>query len=170
MNKVAKIFLIFFVFFTKTSVAQTLMDSLVLNSQKINFENIKQLSDMLSAKYDIFSPIYDDCDSYSEGINPALRHCLRIQLQREDSLLKKELQNIVLQLNENKHDTLNNNISFIEKIELTQEIWERYRFAYCNQCLSNYRYSEKADVFSFLRCAIELTIKRREEIKKMCMH
>ena len=135
------------------------MDSLILNSQKIDFENLKQLSDQ------IFHKSFD-CDSLS-GTSVELRYCLNMQLQREDSLLKKRLQDIIANITENSDDTLYNNTLFIEKTELTQEIWERYRFTYCNRCLGNYKYYEKADVFSFLRCAIELTIKRREDIEKM---
>jgi len=52
------------------------------------------------------------------------------------------------------------------KLKLTQEIWEQYRYAYCNECTMNP--IEKTDVFSFLKCAIELTIKRREDIEKLC--
>ena len=138
-------------------ILETPMDSLIFNSQKIDIENIKRLSDMYSAKYDIFSPIYDDCDSYSVGITPELRHCLRIQLQREDSLLKKKINDIIA----DTIDTLS-----IKKLKLTQEIWEQYRYAYCNECTMNP--IEKTDVFSFLKCAIELTIKRREDIEKLC--
>ncbi|MDL2297390.1 hypothetical protein LJC68_10150 [Bacteroidales bacterium OttesenSCG-928-B11] len=139
-------------------MAQMSIDSLILNSKKIDFENLKQLSDMFSANYDIFSPIYNDCDSYSEGIGPALRHCLRVQLLREDSLLKKKINDVIA----DTIDTLS-----MRKLKLTQEIWERYRYAYCNECIMNS--NEKADIFSFLRCAIELTIKRREDIEKMCV-
>ena len=145
----------------KDIILKDTMDSLVINSKKIDFEYLKQLSDKFYHR--LF-----DCDSLSTGTTVELRYCLNMQLQREDSLLKKQLQDIITNITESNVDTLYNNISIIEKIEVTQEIWERYRFAYCNQCLGSYKYYEKADTFSFLKCAIELTIKRREDIEKMC--
>jgi uncharacterized protein YecT (DUF1311 family) len=127
------------------------MDSLILNSKKIDFKNLKQLSDRF------YSNTYD-CDSLSSGTYPEKRYCLNIQLQREDSLLKKKLNDIIV----NEDDTL-----FVKKIKMTQEIWERYRYAHCQQCIGKYGY-DRFDIFSFMECAIELTIKRREDIEKIC--
>jgi hypothetical protein len=157
MNTAVKIILFYCILVTGISVAQTSMDSLILNSKKINFENLKRISN------EIYNNAYD-CDSLSTGTTVELRYCLNIWLQREDSLLKKKLNEII----ESKNDTLYDDALFIKKIKLTQEIWEQYRFAYCNQCIGNYRDYEKADIFSFLNCAIELTIKRRKDIEKIC--
>lgn len=160
MNKRLKMYLFFCVFFAEISMAQTSIDSLILNSKKIDFENLKRLADIFYSKN-------HDCDSFSTGTTPELRYCLNMQLQREDSLLKQAVNSIIDNIK--TMDTTDfDNTSFIKKIELTQEIWERYRYAYCVQCLSNFRHYQKSEVFSFLRCAIELTIKRREDIEKMC--
>ncbi|MDR0941421.1 MAG: DUF1311 domain-containing protein [Bacteroidales bacterium] len=140
-------------------MAQTPMDSLILNSKKIDFDHLKQVSDRL------YHSFYN-CDSLSTGTTIELRYCLTVQLQRENSLLQKRLQEIIDTASQYVDDTMYNNKLFVEKIELTQEIWERYRFAYCNQCVGNFRYYEKADILDFLQCAIELTIKRREEIEE----
>ena len=151
MNAKLKICLFFCIFFTEISVAQTPIDSLILNSEKIDFENLKQLSNRFFHKS-------FDCDSLNSGTSVELRYCLNMRLQREDSLLRAALNDI----NSTFDDTL-----FIKKIKLTQEIWERYRYAYCQQCIGNYG-NDKMDVFHFLECAIELTFKRREDIEKMC--
>ena len=158
MNKGLKICLFFCAFFAKISVAQTSMDSLILNSKKIDFENLKRLAGIFGpSKYDMFSSIYNDCDSFGTGTTVEERYCLNIRLQREDSLLRKALNDMIEDIN----DTL-----FIKEVKLIQEIWERYRYAHCSRCVGD-EYS-KMDMFSFMKCAIELTIKRREDIEKMC--
>jgi len=151
MKNAAKIFLLFCMFFAKISVAQTSMDSLILKSKKIDFENLKQLTDR-------FSHHRINCDS-TQGTTLELRYCLNMQLQQEDSLLKKALNDKIKDVKD---------ILFIKEVELIQEIWERYRYAYCSRCVSDEQ--SKVDMFFFMRCAIELTIKRREDIEKMCVY
>jgi uncharacterized protein YecT (DUF1311 family) len=149
MNKKLTICLFFCVFFTEISVAQTSMDSLIFNIKKIDFENLKRISDRLYHKS-------IDCDSIETTLEE--RYCLNRQLQHEDSLLKKKLNDIIV----NENDA-----SFAKRLEIVQEIWERYRYAHCQQCIGKYGY-DRWDVFSFMKCAIELTIKRREDIEKIC--
>jgi uncharacterized protein YecT (DUF1311 family) len=149
MNKRLRICLCFYIFFTGISFAQIPADSLILNNKKIDFENLKQISDSFYHKS-------IDCDSIESTLEK--RYCLNIQLQKEDSLLKKRLNNLIA----NENDAL-----FTKQLEMTQEIWERYRYAHCQQCLGKYGY-DRMDIFSFMKCAIELTIKRREDIEKIC--
>ena len=148
MSKKLKIYLFFCVFLAEISVAQTTMDSLIINNKKIDFENLKQISDRLYHKS-------IDCNSIESTLEE--RYCLNIQLQQEDSLLKKKLNDLIV----NENDVL-----FTKQLEITQEIWERYRYAHCQQCLGKYGY-DRIDIFSFMKCAIELTIKRREDIEKI---
>lgn len=160
MNKKLKICLFFFLCVAKISVAQTSMNSLILNSKKIDFENLKRVAAQFgSSEYDIFSPIYDDCNSYGEGTTRDLRFCLNIQLQREDSLMRKALNDMIAGINDP---------SFIKKVKLTQEIWERYRYAYCSECVQDEQ--SKMDMFAFMRCATKLTIARREDIEQGCSY
>ena len=95
MDKKLKLCLLLGVFFAKISVAQTFIDSLIINNQKIDFENLIRMVDGFYHKS-------HDCDSLSNGTTVEKRYCLNIRLQREDSLLKKTLNYII----ENENDTL----------------------------------------------------------------
>ncbi|MDR2652053.1 MAG: hypothetical protein LBC68_07015 [Prevotellaceae bacterium] len=107
MNKAATIFLLFCVFFPRISTAQTSIDSLILNCKKIDFENLKRMSDR-------FYSNAHDCDSLSTGTTIEKRYCLNVRLQREDSLLNKKLNDIIEKALVSKNDTL-----FIQQLKIT---------------------------------------------------
>ncbi len=125
------------------------IDSLILHAPKINFQNLKKLSQT-------FYSDKHDCDSLSSGTTVELRYCLNIQFQKEDSLLQRKLNELINQ---------ENDTAVINQLKLTQEIWERYRYAHCTQYIGKYGY-DRMEIFSFLECAIELTRQRREDLDK----
>jgi len=168
MSKIKKIFLIFCAFFTNVAVAQTAMDSLILNSKKIDSEILKQQSSLIrnSRKIDfeleqLLNKLYSDCDYLYERTPEELS----FWLQEADSQLKEKLNKIIESY---KNDNETDGALAIKKIELTQELWERYRHAYCIECFGLYGKPAEQEVLLFLRCALELTFERWNEIEKAC--
>jgi uncharacterized protein YecT (DUF1311 family) len=134
--------------------AQTAKDSLeysVSNAQKINIQTLKNQSYLKLA-------IQINCDSTSGTIIED-RICANLELQRQDSLLQLELGNLI-----NELQTVNDTVT-IMKIKQTQEIWERYRYSHCDACVID---NTSSQMILFMKCATNLTIKRRDDIKNIC--
>ena len=98
-----------------------------------------------------------NCDSTS-GTTIEDRICANLELQRQDSLLQVELSAL---LGEKAQDT-----AVITKILNSQEIWERFRCAYC----SNFVDYSRIEMIQFMQFASELTLKRRKDIRNILRH
>lgn len=123
------------------------------DSLKIDISNLKRQSYMTD--YGIVN-----CDSNNGSILTALI-CANRQLQLEDSLLQLQLNKLRSEL-----ETLNDSAG-IYQLLLSQDIWERYRYAHCYMCIDG---GKRLDRIMFMRCAAELTVKRRIDILNLCSY
>lgn len=131
--------------------------SFIVNAQalndivdKIDIKNLKNQSYLIHAKK-------IKCDS-TTGTTLEDRICANLELQKQDSLLQFELRALIIEMK------IFNDTTLKKKIKLSQDIWERYRYAHCANCVEE---GNRFDMILFMRCAAELTIKRREDIKKL---
>lgn len=144
--------IILFSAFANTLDAQfSIDDSLIYKAKKINMQTIKDQSYL---KYT--NKI--NCDS-TIGTSIEERICVNFELQKQDSLLHCELDTLI-----NECKTSGDNAR-LQEVLLSQELWERYRYAHCRSCIID---GARYDMIMFMRCATELTIKRREDVQKMC--
>lgn len=128
-------------------------DSLIYNAKKIDMQNIK------NQKYlEISNRV--NCDS-TNGSNLEYQICANLELQLQDSLLHCELDTII-----NECKTSGDTVR-LQEVLLIQELWERYRYNHCSSCTMD---GTRFDIIVFMKCATELTIKRREDIQKMCRY
>lgn len=123
-------------------------DSLIYNANKIDMENIRNQSYLKDADK-------INCDSTSGSIAED-RICANLELQKQDSLLQFELGTLL----SNMQDSTS-----LRELLLSQELWERYRYAHCSRCVLD---GNRLDMILFMRCATQLTIQRREDIKNTC--
>lgn len=118
---------------------------------KIDIKNLKNQSYLK-----LISQI--NCDS-TNGTTIEDRICANLELQKQDSLLNIAL-NIRIEYCITSGDTI-----LLNKILLSQDLWERYRYAHCNTCVLE---ENSFDMITFLRCATDVTIKRRDDLDKIC--
>lgn len=118
---------------------------------KIDIQNLKKQAYLINTGM-------INCDS-TTGTIIEDRICANLELQKQDSLLQLELDNLIKEL-----QTVNDT-GTIKKIKDTQEIWERYRYSHCNACIID---KTSSQITLFIKCATNLTIKRRDDIKKIC--
>lgn len=122
-------------------------------ANKIDMKNIKRQTYL-------FPAIKVRCDS-TNGTTGEERICANLELQEQDSLLNRELTIILKELKSSRNTIL------IKKILLSQDLWERYRYAHCNSCITD---GGRNDMILFMKCATNLTIKRRDDIKSNCSY
>jgi hypothetical protein len=147
------ILIFFLIVFAYSLKAQLLVDdSMICNAKKIDVQRLKRQSYLEDAKR-----INCCCDSLL-GTILELRICANLELQKQDSLMHCELDSVINECKK-RGDT-----AMIREIILTQELWERYRYALCNSCTM---YKGSYAKVQFMKCASEMTIKRREEIRKI---
>lgn len=147
------LFVIFLMAFIHALNAQSqINDSLIYNANKIEMENLRNQSYLKDADK-------INCDSTSSSIAED-RICANLELLKQDSLLQFELGTLISTLISNMQDSVS-----LRELLLSQELWERYRYAHCSHCVLD---GNRLDMILFMRCATELTIKRREDIKKLC--
>ena len=142
-----------FLFISIATFGQSVVkDSILFDSLKtIDMQIIKNQPYMKLSKL-------INCDSIS-GTSAEHRICANLELQKQDSLLQIELKALI--------NEMGNDSTAIKKIILSQEIWERYRYAQCNNCVID---ETSFDMIIFMNCASELTKQRRIEIEKICIY
>lgn len=146
------ILIILFLAFAYTLKAQfPIDDSLIYHAKKIDMQTIKDQSYLKFANK-------INCDS-TNGTSIEEIICANLELQKQDSLLQLELGNLI-----NELQTVNDTVT-IMKIKQTQEIWERYRYSHCDACVID---NTSSQMILFMKCATNLTIKRRDDIKSIC--
>lgn len=118
---------------------------------KIDIKNLKNQSYLKLAKQ-------INCDS-TNGTTIEDRICANLELQKQDSLL-----NIALSIRINECNT-SGDTTLLKKLLLSQDLWERYRYAHCSSCVLD---ENRFDMITFLRCATNITIKRRDDLDKIC--
>ncbi len=97
-----------------------------------------------------------DCDSGAETMIMG-RICANLALQREDSLMRVELDRTMRSLRKYQ-DTFR-----VSQLKRAQQIWERYRFAHCTSPSDDGGDALRA--IQFMRCATQLTAERRRNIR-----
>ena len=146
-NKTVVFFIAYFFCVSLSIKAQVPKDS----ANKIDMQNLKKQAYLIHAGK-------INCDS-TTGTIIEDRICANLELQKQDSLLQLELGNLI-----NELQTVNDTVT-IKKIKLTQEIWERYRYSHCDACVID---KTSSQMILFMKCATNLTIKRRDDIKNIC--
>ncbi len=99
-----------------------------------------------------------NCDS-TLGTIIEERICANLELQKQDSLLQADLSEKISLLLQSDDTTS------IINIRWSQEIWERYRHSHCSTCIVE---GNRFDMILFMKCAIILTMQRREAISIFC--
>lgn len=97
-----------------------------------------------------------DCNEMTTTIENLV--CTNLRLQKVDSLLNQEYEALVTWLkNNNKQTTVN-------KVQLAQDSWKKYRFLHCENLVEDGGYASQFEAIAFMECGIDLTEKRRTEI------
>lgn len=148
-NKTTVFLIIYFICVSLSIKAQVPKDS----ANKLDMQIIKNQSYLKFAKQ-------INCDSTMET-TIVERICANLELQKQDSLLQLELGNLI-----NELQTINDTVT-IKKIKLTQEIWEKYRYSHCDACVVD---KTSSQMILFMKCATNLTIKRRDDIRNICVY
>lgn len=118
--------------------------------KKINMQTVKGMEYLkLSNKI--------NCDSIETTLG--LLVCANIELQKQDSILKKMEVQIINEFNERK-DSLS-----LSRFIHTTNLWEEYRYSHCMECTID---NQRIDRIQFLECAIELTKNRIYILKTKC--
>lgn len=126
--------------------------SVISNEKKISIEVLKKMENV-----ELYNRI--DCDSIETTLGYLV--CANVELQRQDSILKKIELEIINEFKKNK-DSLS-----LSKFLYTSDLWEKYRYSHCEECIIN---NHRVDRIQFLKCAIELTKNRILILKNKCSY
>ncbi|MDP3930230.1 MAG: hypothetical protein Q8R57_14510 [Bacteroidota bacterium] len=134
-----------------TNDSGSLDKHILSTTKKIDMQKIKNQAYLKLAKRNNFDA--------TTGTTIEESFCANLELQKQDSLLHIELDSLI-----NKYKFSGDTIS-LQNVLLSPELWESYRYSQCSSCVTE---GNRFDMILFMKCATNLTIKRRADIKLFC--